>query len=100
MIQFVTCTCSKLVKNFEILICPQVTQYIQIQANWKEAKRKAPYRPLERTTYKKSRVADWSTICKKKKKEKKDSEEKGAQLSISENKNHYNNEQEAGQKKA
>ena len=28
----VTCMCSKLVKNFEMLICPEVIQYIQIQA--------------------------------------------------------------------
>ena len=28
----VTCMCSKLVKNSEILICPVVTQYIKIQA--------------------------------------------------------------------
>ena len=31
----VTCMCSKLMKNFEILICPEVTevtQYIQTQA--------------------------------------------------------------------
>ena len=28
----VTCMCSKLMKNFEILVCPEVTQYIQIQA--------------------------------------------------------------------
>ena len=27
----VTCMCSKPVKNFEILVCPVVTQYIKIQ---------------------------------------------------------------------
>ena len=35
----VTCMCSKLVKNFEILICPEVTRYIQIQALTNELKR-------------------------------------------------------------
>ena len=57
----------------------------------KHSKRKAPYRPLERTgtLNRKSRVEDWSTICKKKY-----SEEKGAQPSINENKNHYDYTQE------
>ena len=40
-------------------------------------------------------MEDWSTICKKKY-----SEEKGAQPSINENKNHYDYKQEAGEKKA
>ena len=57
----------------------------------KHSKRKASYRPLERTEPLKSKVEDWSTICKKKY-----SEEKGAQPSINENKNHYDYEQEAG----
>ena len=57
----------------------------------KLSKRKAPYRPLERTEPLKSRVEDWSTISKKKY-----SEEKGVQPSSNENKNHYDYKQEAG----
>ena len=41
-----------------------------------------------RSTWKKSRVENWSAICKKKY-----SEEKGAQPSINENKDHYDYEQ-------
>jgi len=60
----VTYMCSKLMKNFEILICPEVIQYIQIQAltltEKNHSKRKAPYRPLERTEPLK-RKARWKT---------------------------------------
>ena len=85
---------SKLVKNFD-MSCgnlvhsnPSTNQLTEK----KHSKRKAPYRPLERTEPLK-REAGWKTdaICKKKY-----SEEKGAQPHINENKNHYDYEQEAG----
>ena len=60
----------------------------------KHSMRKTPYRPLERTEPL-LKKAGWKTeaqlICKKKY-----SEEKGAQPSINENKNHYDYEKEAG----
>ena len=59
----------------------------------KLSKRKAPYRPLERTEAIK-RKAGWKTEAQSVKK--KYSEEKGAQPSINENKNHCDYEQEAG----
>ena len=59
----------------------------------KHAKRKALYRPLERKEPLK-RKAWWMTEAQSVKK--KYSEEKEAQPSINENKNHYDYEQEAG----
>ena len=58
----------------------------------KHSKRNAPYRPLERTEALKEKQGGrlkhnlWKEV----------SEEKGAQPSINENKNHYDYEQEAG----
>jgi len=84
----VTCMCFKLVKNSD-MSCgnlvhsnPSTNQVTEK----KHSKRKAPYRPLERTEehLKEKQGEDRSTICKKKY-----LKEKGAQPSINENKNHY-----------
>ena len=59
----------------------------------KHSKRKAPYRPLERTETLK-RKAGWKTEAQSVKRS--TQKKKGAQPSINENKNHYDYKQEAG----